>query len=167
MAYWCTADHVRERVRQATEAAGWADPQIQTRITRAMEADLKPAFIPRYGSTEVALWDTEGTRPDIIDHLTADMAAAYVLADCYGQDPYLEGTMANNLYSRFKRKMDEIFSGAVDLVLADGTIIKPTDTGRTQWGSNRYDSAEGTQEPLYTMNEEALDNTQLGSLDAY
>lgn len=167
MAYWCTVDQVRERIRQATEAAGWADAQVQARITRAMDMDLKPAFTPRYGATEVALWDTEATRPDVIDHLTAVMAAAHVLGDCYGQDPYLEGTMANNLYGQFRRKVDEIFSGQADLVLADGTIIRPIDTGRTQWGSNRYDSAEGTQEPLYTMHEEALDNTQPGSLDAY
>jgi|GEM_PF-6698997 len=164
---WCTEDQVRQRVRQATDAADWGDTEIQARVDRAMELDLKPAFTPRYGSTQVALWDAIDTRPDLIDHLTADMAAAYVLADAYGQDPFSEGTMAANLYKRFKAKMDEVFSGKADLVLADGTTIKPVDTGRTQWGSNRYDPSLDTQEPLYTMGRKALDETKPGSLDGY
>lgn len=158
---WTTADQVRQRVRQATADDGWGDAEIGERITRA-EDRLKSVLVGRYGKTEVVKWDTPGTTPTVVDDLAADLAAVFVFLDAYGQNPNDPGTAGGALNEHVKDTLRQILERDIELVLSDGTVVQPVDTGLT-----RIDSTTRQREPLYSIGEKVQDTAEKGTLDAY
>lgn len=158
---WTTVASVRERVRQATVANKWQDSDIEARIARA-ETHLEAILTPRYGSTEVALWDTAETCPAIIEALAADQAAVFVNQDGYGQSPAEPGTPGGDLQAQVNQMLDDLASGKKYLIDADGEVIKPIDTGLSKLASTTQD-----KEPVFTMGNQVQDTSLKGTLDGF
>lgn len=156
MGYWCAAADIRYRVQQAS-ADKWADNLVEIRIARA-EGSLRPIFTPMYGSTEVISWAT--TAPELIKDICADVAAAFLLSDWYGEAQLKEDKPGGMLMARAKAEIEKLQKGDTYLIDAAGEMIDMVDTGKT-----RLESTTRETEPTFSLGRRALDETQPGSLD--
>lgn len=158
---WTTLASVRERVRQATATFDWDDPDVTSRMTRAVTV-LSSKLVPHYGTTEVASWDVAVAIPALIESLAADQAAVYILQDGWGQSPNEPGTPGGNLQEGINNTLDELFAGKTDLLDSSGDVISRVDTGRSRLKSTTQD-----KEPVFTMGNRVQDTSRKGTLDGF
>jgi len=156
MGYWCAAADVRYRVPQAT-AGKWSDEKVEARIDRA-EEHLRPIFTPMYGSTEVTSWAT--TAPDLVKNICADVAAAFLFTDWYGEAQMKDGKPGEVLMKRATDEIDRLRKRETYLIDASGEMIDQVDTGKTMLESTTRET-----EPTFTLGKRALDESRPGSLD--
>jgi len=154
---WTTAAKVNERFAFLTTGRNFVDADLVVRMARA-EQTLWGYLATQFSNEVIAAWDAAA--PGEVQELTADLAAAYVLADFYSDQKLGdEDTDAGGLYKKVMGICKQMVKGEYEIVDSSGAEVPPEEP--------RVQTTIGSKTQIYTVGNEGDDTLGDGTLDQW
>lgn len=124
-AIWASKNDVKERMGVAQTAKGYSDSDIGLRLIRA-ERRVRAHLQTYVASDVIGVWTTD-TVPDIVKAWTADLAAAFMFADFFGQSLRNSDERAGALYLNVEADLKALKKGEINVVDTSGDDVSPAE----------------------------------------
>lgn len=122
---WAKTDDVKERLKNVETASGHEDPDVENCLTRA-EKEIRAKLQSHIASSELNGW-TDQTVPAIVRSWVADVAAAFLLSDFYGESFLDKATKAGGLYGKVQTDLKDVRLGTLSVVDISGDTVQPAE----------------------------------------
>ena len=131
---WTDSAEVQKRLGVAATAAGYDDSDIDDRIGRART--IMRAYLQATHSPDVIdAWTTKKNTPPMVQEMCADLTAAYVLQDFFGQSIADKDSLAYGLCAGVMQKLEHIRTGKIIIVEDDGDAVEQAE--ETMWSNTQ------------------------------
>lgn len=156
-AKWAKIDDVEERLANTTSARGYTGDDIESRLLRA-EKEVRAKLQSYIAPATLEIW-TDTTVPEIVRSWVADLAAAFVLSDYYGEGLLDKTTHAGSLYGKVQKDLEDVRKGMLEVVTKAGETVSPA--------TDVIKSDKASRTPTFTMTHPSDSDFGDGSLDEF
>jgi len=148
MAVWAKIEDVQDRMGPDVPKS-YSNPEIQRRLERAQE-NLRTELQSVFGTSVIAAWKDEKTTPEAVQNMTADLAAAYMFAEIFGQSYEDRESQACSFKRNVEKEMAKLRSGEKQIVdqagaevaEAEDRLWSSTSSKNPRFSSNHPDDAD-------------------------
>jgi len=122
-ATWAGIDDVEERLANTVSGKGYESDDIENRLWRA-DKEIRAKLQSYIDSSVLESW-SEGVVPEIVKSWVADLAAAFILSDYYGEGLLDKQSHAGSLYGKVQSDLDSVRKGTLEVVTEAGETVSP------------------------------------------
>jgi hypothetical protein len=114
---FCSIDLAKQRLPVTDAGVNYENVDIQNRIERA-EAKVKTYLATQFDNATITGWNIVSDNvPDEVAELTADIAAAFMYQDFYGQSLTNGDTVGGGLFLNARKELERIANGEKEILV--------------------------------------------------
>jgi len=156
-AIWAKTGDVEERLANTTSGKSYTSDDVESRLLRA-EKEVRAKLQSYIASDTLGSW-TDTTVPEIVRSWVADLAAAFILSDYYGEGILDKQTHAGSLYGKVQKDLEDVRKGTLEVVTKAGETVSPA--------ADLIESDKASRTPTFTMTHPSDSDFGDGSLDEF